>query len=105
MSGRSAGVEAQPAGIGPPVDGCRRDGVIIGRSKEDVPFHYGEGWCITGGAVDLTGPLRNRGKTGLPESGGGGSPTSLEGKMQAICDTWGVPSEEMEGVVPESLQE
>ena len=50
-------------------------------------FHWDHGWDLTGRSADLTGSLRARVKTGLPESR---IVNGLERTLREINDTWGV---------------
>ena len=52
--------------------------------------------------ADLTGPLRDRVRRGLPESR---ITVQLGGSLREIRDKWGVTKEEMAGIVPESCLE
>ena len=52
--------------------------------------------------ADLTGPVGDRVRRGLPESR---IIARLGGRLWEIRDTWGVTKEEMAGIVPESWSE
>ena len=52
--------------------------------------------------ADLTGSVRDRVRTGLPESN---IIAQLGGSLREIRDTWGVTKEAMAGIAPESWLE